>query len=172
MWPTIVIHRPNRTFRSDYDCSDRDRRMPGGPRVACHVAIQRGSPQCSFLTRAFNPNRNGGLKNIFQTFSMAAWHVASRGHWRRGAVIETSVRWCIVSNSALPDALSFGVPRASIPINMELIPKKRISLSLSFRNCLLSFLCSTILVPSNGYCLCVAAFLLQRFSSIDLSYCL
>ena len=60
----------------------------------------------------FNPIVSSGqkmrVKTFFKPFSMVAWHVAFRGHLRRGVVIEVAARRRLALDGAFLGALSFG----------------------------------------------------------------
>ena len=98
MWPTTVIHRSDRTFWSDYACPERDRRMPRGPRVACHVATQRGVPT--------DKTNGGGLDNGAKVLPKSSLGIRINplvtmvqshdiGHWLKGSQ-GVSVRYQVI----------------------------------------------------------------------------
>ena len=85
------------------------------------------------------------VKIFFKPFQWwhYTWHLV--GHLRRGIVIKVAAKRRVASDGAFLGALSFRVPKGSVPINRELIPRKYISLSFLLRSCLSSPICSAFL---------------------------
>lgn len=82
------------------------------------------------------------VKIFFKSFQWwhYTWHLV--GHLRRGTVIKVAARRRVAPDGVFLGALSFGVPKGSVPINNELIHRKYISLSFILRSCLSSPICS------------------------------
>ena len=95
------------------------------------------------------------------------------GYLRRGAVIEAITRLRVTSDSMLLGALLFGVPRVSVPINRELIPRRHF-LVVSISNlhfappCFALLISGQYLLPSSGR---VVAILRRFFQLTSFAVC-